>query len=82
MPKFKSYNYDQTIMVPVNLQDQLVPGSLEFAIHYLVDNEIGLSGFEARFKNDEEGRPGYDPKDPVESDISRLFPRNRPFPKA
>jgi len=31
MPKFKSYNYDQTIMVPVNLQDQLVPGSLENA---------------------------------------------------
>ena len=62
MPTFKSYNYDQTIMVPVNLQDQLVPGSLEFAIHYLVDNEIDLSGFEARFKNDEEGRPGYDPR--------------------
>ena len=62
MPKFKSYNYDQTIMVPVNLKDQLVPGSLEFAIHYLVDNEIDLSGFEARFKNDEEGRPGYDPR--------------------
>ncbi len=62
MPKFKSYNYDQTIMVPVNLQDQLVPGSLEFAIHYLVDNEIDLSGFEARFKNDEEGRPCYDPR--------------------
>jgi transposase len=62
MPKFKSYNYDQTIMVPVNLQDQLVPGSLEFAIHYLVDNEIDLSRFEARFKNDEEGRPSYDPR--------------------
>lgn len=62
MPRFKSYNYDQTIMVPVNLQDQLVPGSFEFAIHYLVDNEIDLSGFETRFKNDEEGRPGYDPR--------------------
>lgn len=62
MPKFKPYNYDQTIMVPVNLQDQLVPGSLEFAIHYLVDNEIDLSGFETRFKNDEEGRPGYNPR--------------------
>ncbi len=62
MPKFKSYNYDQTIMVPINLHDQLVPGSLEFAIHYLVDNEIDLSGFEARFKNDYEGRPGYDPR--------------------
>ena len=62
MAKFKSYNYDQTIMVPVNLQDQLVPGSFEFAIHYLVDNAVDFSGFDARFKNDEEGRPGYDPR--------------------
>jgi len=61
MPKFKLYNYDQTMMVPVNLQDQLVPGSLEFAIHHLVDHEIDLSGFEVRFKNDTEGRPAYDP---------------------
>lgn len=32
MPKFKSCNYDQPIMVPVNLQNQQVPGSLQFAI--------------------------------------------------
>jgi len=62
MPKFKLYNYDQTMMVPVNLQDQLVPGSLEFAIHYLVDKAIDLSGFEERFKNDMEGRPSGVPK--------------------
>jgi len=62
MPKFKLYNYAQEMMIPVNLERQLVPGSLEFAIHYLVDNEIDLSGFEARFKNDLEGRPGYDPR--------------------
>jgi len=62
MPKYKSYNYAQEMMIPVNLERQLVPGSLEFAIHYLVDNEIDLSGFEERFKNDEEGRPGYDPR--------------------
>jgi len=61
MAKFKSYNYDQTMMVPVNLQDQLVPGSLELSIHYPVDNKIDLSGFEVRFKNNEEGWPGYDP---------------------
>jgi len=62
MPKYKSYNYAQEMMIPVNLERQLVPGSLEFAIHYLVDQEIDLSGFEARFKNDEEGRPAYDPR--------------------
>lgn len=62
MPKYKPYNYAQEMMIPVNLEHQLVPGSLEFAIHYLVDNEIDLSGFEVRFNNDEEGRPAYDPR--------------------
>jgi len=62
MPRFKQYNYAQEMMIPVNLEHQLVPGSLEFAIHYLVDNEIDLSGFEERFKNDMEGRPAYDPR--------------------
>lgn len=62
MPKFKSYNYNQTALVAVDLEKQLPPGSLEFAIHYLVDNEIDLSGLESRFKNDYEGRPAYDPR--------------------
>lgn len=62
MPRYKPYDYAQTTMIPINLEHQLASGSLEFAIHYLVDNEIDLSGFEARFKNDEEGRPAYDPR--------------------
>jgi transposase len=62
MAKFKSYNYDQTALVAVDLEKQLPPGSLEFAIHYLVDHEIDLSGLESRFKNDSEGRPAYDPR--------------------
>jgi len=62
MAKFKSYNYDQTALVAVDLEKQLPPGSLEFAIHYLVDHEIDLSSLESRFKNDTEGRPAYDPR--------------------
>jgi len=62
MAKFKSYNYDQTALVAVDLEKRLPPGSLEFAIHYLVDHEIDLSGLESRFRNDFEGRPAYDPR--------------------
>lgn len=62
MAKFKSYNYDQTALVAVDLEKQLPPGSLEFAIHYLVDHEIDLSGLESRFRNDDEGRPAYNPR--------------------
>ncbi len=62
MPKYKPYNYLQTTLVSVDLEKQIPTGSLEFAIHYLVDNEIDLIGLDSRYKNDNEGRPAYDPR--------------------
>ena len=62
MPKYKTYNYRQTTLVSVDLEKQLPLGSLEFAIHYLVDNEMDLIGLDSRYKNDDEGRPAYDPR--------------------
>jgi len=85
MAKFKSYNYDQTALVAVDLEKQLPPGSFEFAIHYLVDNEIDLSGLESRFKNDDEGRPAYDPRILLKIILlaySRGIIRSRPIEKA
>ena len=32
MAKFKRYDYSQKVLIPVCLEEQLVPGSLEFAI--------------------------------------------------
>jgi len=37
MAKFKSYDYRQRVLLPVSLEDQLMSGTLEFAIHTLVD---------------------------------------------
>ena len=62
MPRFKNYNYKQTMMVPVCLEDQVTEGTLEFVIHYLLENEIDLSIFNEKFNNDETGCPAYDPK--------------------
>lgn len=62
MAHYKQYNYNQTMMVPVTLEDQLLPGSLEYAIHYIVDNRINMSIFDRRYKNDDTGAPAYDPK--------------------
>jgi hypothetical protein len=36
MAKFKPYDYRQSVLLPVSLEDQLIPGTLEFAIHTLV----------------------------------------------
>jgi len=62
MAKYKHYDYSQKALIPVNLEEQLVPGTLEFAIHTLVDTRIDMSIFDDRYKNDDTGRLAYDPK--------------------
>jgi transposase len=62
MPRFKPYDYSQLQMVPVALDEQLLPGTLEFAIHYLVEQRLDLSIFDARYANDDTGCRAYDPK--------------------
>ena len=61
MPRYKPYDYRQTVMLPVDFEQQILPGTFEHSVHYLVDHELDLSLFEAKFKNDETGRPAYDP---------------------
>jgi transposase len=62
MAKYKPYNYSQRVMIPVSLEDQLIPGTLEFAIHTLVEDRMDTSVFDDRYDNDETGRWAYDPK--------------------
>ena len=61
MAKFKKYNYKQDTMLVINFEEQLQPGTFEHAIHYLIDHKIDLSSFYPKFKNDDTGRPAYDP---------------------
>jgi transposase len=62
MAKYKRYDYSQTVLLPVSLEEQLMPGTLEFAIHTLVETRMDMSRFAERFCNDETGRKAYDPK--------------------
>lgn len=62
MAKYKPYDYSQRTLIPVSLQEQLVAGSLEFAIHYLVEERMDTSVFDEGYQNDETGRWAYDPK--------------------
>jgi len=62
MAKYKDYDYSQSVLLPVNLEEQLIPGTLEFAIHTLVENRVDMSIFDDRYNNDETGRLAYDPK--------------------
>ena len=62
MAKYKPCNEDQMVMLPISLQDQLVPGTLEHTIHRLVEEHIDLSVFEARYHNDLTGAAALHPK--------------------
>ena len=62
MAKYKPTNEDQMVMLPISLQDQLVPGTLEHTINRLVDENIDLSVFDERYKNDETGATAIHPK--------------------
>lgn len=61
MPRFKEYNYHQTVMLPVSFDRQILPGTFEHSVNYLVDQKLDLSIFDRRYNNDDGGRPAYDP---------------------
>jgi len=62
MAKFKPLNENQLVMLPISLQDQLVPGTLEHTISELVEKHLDLSIFDARYNNDETGATAIHPK--------------------
>lgn len=46
----------------IDLQEQLLPGTFEWALNEIVDNRLDFSVFDAGFKNDAEGRPALNPR--------------------
>jgi transposase len=59
MARFKVVDMSPRLL-PVVLEQQLAPGTFEYALHTLIDAEFDLSALEAKFKNDETGAPAYD----------------------
>lgn len=45
----------------VDLQRQLLPGTIEHAVNYLLDRQIDLTSLDARFNNDVTGAAAYPP---------------------
>jgi transposase len=61
MARYKPVNRDP-MFLPVVLDEQIHPGTFEFALDHLVDHELDLSQLDARFRNDETGASAYDPR--------------------
>ena len=61
MPRYKDYSYDQHKLLPIAFREQVLPGTFEYTLNCLIDHEVDLSVFEARYRNEETGAPAYDP---------------------
>lgn len=61
MARYKHYDYTQAKLLPITFSRQILSGTFEYSLHHIVDNELDLSIFESKYKNDETGAPAYDP---------------------
>ena len=61
MAKYLPYDDDETRLISVHFKAQLQRGSFEYALNHLIENKVDLTGFDALYKNDYEGRPAYHP---------------------
>lgn len=57
------YKYIDTSprFIPIDLARQLLPGTFEHAVNHLLEHELDLIRFDARFRNDVTGAPAYPP---------------------
>jgi len=60
MARYKHIATDPKFL-PVDLARQLLPGTFEHAVNHLIDHELDLSPFDARYRNDDTGAPAYPP---------------------
>ena len=60
MPRYKVVDRSPRFL-PIVLDEQLMAGTFEHALDYLIDHEIDLTEIAKRYRNDETGAPAYDP---------------------
>jgi hypothetical protein len=54
MPRYKP-SEQNGLLLPVILSEQIQPGSFEFALDHLIEQELDLSDLDTKFNNDETG---------------------------
>ena len=60
MARYKPIHQD-TKQLTKNIDRQILPGTFEYALRYLVDKELDLDGFHQRYKNDVQGAAAFNP---------------------
>ena len=62
MARYKPVDYSQGQFIPISFEHQILPGSFEHALSYIVDNKLDFSILDAAHINDDVGAPAYDPR--------------------
>ena len=52
------------VLLPVDFDKQIQPGSFEYALCHLIDHDLDLQPLRSRICNDDGGAPAYDPASP------------------
>jgi transposase len=62
LPRYKPTDYSQGQLIPIQFERQILPGSFEYALNYVVDNKVDFALLDGRRHNDEVGAPAYNPR--------------------
>jgi len=60
MARYKYYSYDQQVLLPINLKNQILPKTFEYTLNHVIDG-LDLTIFDKKYINDETGAPAYNP---------------------
>ena len=62
MARYKDIDYSQTILLPISYDAQIIKGTFEYTLSYLIDGgHVNLGGFDNCYKNDLTGSKAYSP---------------------
>lgn len=61
MARYKAVHYEQDKFIPISFSKQILPGTFEYTLNYLIDNVVDVSVFDEHYRNDETGAPAYAP---------------------
>lgn len=62
MARYKPVDYSQGQFIPIAFEHQVLPGTFEYALNYIVDNKLDFKALDAARTNDDSGAPAYDPR--------------------
>jgi transposase len=62
MARYKPVEYAQGQFIPISFEQQILPGTFEHALSFIVDNKLDFTTIDAAHTNDAAGAPAYDPR--------------------